>query len=106
MGATIIDGTGGLFRPDTAIVVRGERIEALAPAAQLKVSAGAEVVDVKNQYAVPGFINSHEHLATPPANPLQNIDAVRQVVLTVKRSAQYPRQNYTPVTKAKVEGYF
>ncbi len=49
-----------------AIVVRGERIEAVVPAAQLKVPAGAEVVDVKDQYALPGFINSHEHLATPP----------------------------------------
>jgi imidazolonepropionase-like amidohydrolase len=49
-----------------AIVVRGERIEAVVPAAQLKVPAGTEVVDVKDQYALPGFINSHEHLATPP----------------------------------------
>ena len=49
-----------------AIVVRGEHIEAVVPAAQLKVPAGAEVVDVKDQYALPGFINSHEHLATPP----------------------------------------
>jgi imidazolonepropionase-like amidohydrolase len=38
------------------------------------------------------------------ANPLQDIGAVRQVVLTVKRGAQYPRKNYTPVTKAEVEG--
>jgi len=39
------------------------------------------------------------------ANPLQDIGAVRQVVLTVKRGAQYPRKNYTPVTKAELEGH-
>ena len=65
-GAAIIDGTGRGLQPDMAIVVDGERIEAVAPAAQLKVPPGAEVVDVKNQYGLPGFINSHEHLATPP----------------------------------------
>jgi imidazolonepropionase-like amidohydrolase len=38
------------------------------------------------------------------ANPLEDIAAVRQVVLTVKRGVQYPRKNYTPITKAEVEG--
>jgi len=66
-GAAIIDGTAGVLQPDMAIVVRGESIEAVVPAAQLKVPAVADVVDVKGQYALPGFINSHEHLATPPA---------------------------------------
>ncbi|HEU0209924.1 MAG TPA: amidohydrolase family protein [Candidatus Udaeobacter sp.] len=65
-GAAIIDGTGGPVRRDMAIVVRGERIETVVPVTELKVPAGSEVVDVKGQYALPGFINSHEHLATPP----------------------------------------
>jgi amidohydrolase family protein len=65
-GASVIDGTGNPLRPDMAILVRGERIEAVLPVDQLKVPAGAEVVNVTGQYALPGFINSHEHLATPP----------------------------------------
>lgn len=65
-GAAVIDGTGGPLRPGMAIITRGERIEAIVPQAELKLPPGAEVVDVKGQYALPGFINSHEHLATPP----------------------------------------
>lgn len=65
-GAAIVDATGAALRPDTAIITRGERIESILPAAELKVPAGAEIVDVKGQFALPGFINSHEHLATPP----------------------------------------
>lgn len=65
-GASIIDGTGRPLRRDMAILVHGERIEAVLPADQLKTPTGAEVVNVKGQYALPGFINSHEHLATPP----------------------------------------
>jgi imidazolonepropionase-like amidohydrolase len=65
-GAAVIDGTGGPVRTDMAIVTRGERIETIVPQTELKLPPGAEVVDVKGQYALPGFINSHEHLATPP----------------------------------------
>ena len=65
-GAAVIDGLGGPVRPDMAIITRGERIEAIIPQAELKLPPGAEVVDVKGQFALPGFINSHEHLATPP----------------------------------------
>jgi imidazolonepropionase-like amidohydrolase len=65
-GAAVIDGTGAAPRSDMAIVTRGERIEAIMAQGELKIPAGAEVVDAKGQYALPGFINSHEHLATPP----------------------------------------
>ena len=65
-GAAVIDGTGGPIRPNMAIITRGERIEAIVAQAELRLPPGAEVVDVKGQYALPGFINSHEHLATPP----------------------------------------
>ncbi|HYJ06504.1 MAG TPA: hypothetical protein VEX43_15315 [Chthoniobacterales bacterium] len=64
-GAAIIDGTGGPLRPEMAIITHGERIEAIVPLAELKLPPGAEVVDVEGHYALPGFINSHEHLATP-----------------------------------------
>ncbi len=49
-----------------AIVTRGDRIESIVPAAGLQTPAGAKVVNVKGKFALPGFINSHEHLATPP----------------------------------------
>lgn len=57
---------GKSFRPDMAIVTRGERIESVAPALQLQAPAGAEIVDMRGKFALPGLINSHEHLATPP----------------------------------------
>jgi imidazolonepropionase-like amidohydrolase len=65
-GVSIIDGTAGPLRPDMAIIIRGERIEEIVSVAQLHIPVGAEVVDAKGQYALPAFINSHEHLATPP----------------------------------------
>jgi imidazolonepropionase-like amidohydrolase len=37
----------------------------IVPLAEWKVPPGAEVLDVKGQYALPGLINFHEHRATP-----------------------------------------
>lgn len=49
-----------------AILTRGERIEAIGRATELRAPAGAELVDVKGRFALSGLINSHAHLATPP----------------------------------------
>jgi len=64
--ATLIDGTGSSARPDMAVLVVGERIKAVAPAADLAPPSGARVVDLSGRYLLPGLIDTHEHLATPP----------------------------------------
>ena len=63
-GCSVFDGKN--MRPDMAIVTRGERIDTIMPVAQLQTPAGAETVDLGGKFALPGLINSHEHLATPP----------------------------------------
>ncbi|MGH8277042.1 MAG: amidohydrolase family protein, partial [Steroidobacteraceae bacterium] len=65
----MIDGTGAPARPGMAILTRGERIEAIGPTLTLKTPAGARVTDVSGLFVLPGLINSHEHLATPPDRP-------------------------------------
>jgi imidazolonepropionase-like amidohydrolase len=68
-GLVLIDGTGAAARPGMAILTRGERIETIAPAAELPPPPGAKVVDMAGLYVTPGLINSHEHLATDPNRP-------------------------------------
>jgi len=67
-GATVIDGTGGPVQPNMAVIVNGERIEAVLPAAGLTpaLTAGAEAVDLTGRFLLPGLIDSHQHMATPP----------------------------------------
>lgn len=64
--ATLIDGAGGPARHGMSVQVDGERITAVAPDAQLTPAAGARVVDLTGRFLLPGLIDSHEHLATPP----------------------------------------
>lgn len=48
---------------DGAVVVAGERIVAVGPAAELAAAhAGAEVVDLGQAIVTPGFVNCHSHL--------------------------------------------
>ncbi|MFC1430097.1 amidohydrolase family protein [Streptacidiphilus sp. N1-3] len=82
-GATLIDGTGGPARPGTTIVVDGAEIRAVAPDAELDQDAdalgGARVVDLGGRFVIPGLIDSHQHLATPPDRAAAEAVLRRQV---------------------------
>src|SRR3954469_20088441 len=69
--AALIDGTGAPLRADMAVVTDGERIAAVLPDRALSSAqlAGAEQVDLRGRYLLPGLIDSHQHLATPPDRP-------------------------------------
>lgn len=66
--ATVIDGTGAPAQPDQDILVRGERIVAVGPHGSLAEAKDATVktVDLHGRYVIPGLIDSHVHIATPP----------------------------------------
>ena len=70
-GATLIDGTGSPPRAGMSILVKGERIERVWKEGEIafKLAPHTQVVDVAGQYVLPGLIDSHEHLATPPNRP-------------------------------------
>ncbi len=67
-GATLIDGTGGPARADMAVVTDGPIIREVVPSARLTPATlqGARIVELHGRYLLPGLIDSHQHLATPP----------------------------------------
>ena len=67
-GVTLIDGSGGPARPGMAVITRGPLIEAVLPDNSLTPEqiAGTESVDLSGRFMLPGLIDSHQHLATPP----------------------------------------
>jgi len=47
--------------PDTTVVIRGERIIAVGPSATTKIPDGAERIDGKGRWLIPGMIDGHVH---------------------------------------------
>ena len=63
----VIDGTGSAARADQDILVDGERIVAVGARGSLDARATtARRVDLSGRFIIPGLIDSHVHLATPP----------------------------------------
>mgnify|MGYP005983942969 CR=1 FL=1 len=64
-GAVLFDATGAPSRSGLTLVTRGERILAVQPDRD-PLPEGAETVDVAGLYVLPGLIDTHVHVATPP----------------------------------------
>src|SRR3954464_3541636 len=62
VGATLVDGNGGARLGDAVLVVEGARIAQVGPRGAVTVPAGAEQVDARGRWIVPGFIDTNVHL--------------------------------------------
>ncbi len=61
LGATVVDGTDAPARPNSAVVLVGDRIAWVGPAAELPHRAGARIVDGRGRYLIPGLWDMHAH---------------------------------------------
>jgi imidazolonepropionase-like amidohydrolase len=61
VGATIVDVENGHLLPNTTILLTGNRIQALGPAAGIRVPPQARMVDARGKYVIPGLIDTHIH---------------------------------------------
>lgn len=59
---TLIDGSGAAPISDAAVVIRGQKVQAIGPSASVKKPDGAEVIDLTGKTIVPGIINLHGHV--------------------------------------------
>lgn len=66
--ANLIDATGTQPRPAMDVIVDGQRIRIVLPHAAVTkdMLRGAKIVDLTGKFLIPGLIDSHVHLATPP----------------------------------------
>jgi hypothetical protein len=62
---TVIDGGDPVPRLDQTVVVRGNRIVAVGPAARTQVPAGTRVLPGRGKFLIPGLWDMHVHTVTP-----------------------------------------
>jgi imidazolonepropionase-like amidohydrolase len=59
--AHLIDGRADQPREGMAVLIEGDRIQKIAPAAELQ-APGAKVIDLGNAWLLPGLIDAHTHV--------------------------------------------
>ena len=59
---TLIDGTGGLVKTGQNIVIRGNKIAAVGPAASTPAPSDARVIEGTGHTVIPGMFGLHDHL--------------------------------------------
>ena len=59
---TVIDATGAPMQPDMTLVITGNRIVALRKTGTIRVPKGAQVVEAKGKFLIPGLWDMHVHM--------------------------------------------
>jgi len=90
--AAIFDGQD--MHPGWAVLVEGERIKAVGPAAQLAAPAGATTLELPGLTLLPGLIEGHSHLLLHPYNETSWNDQVltEPLALRVARATVHARR--------------
>jgi imidazolonepropionase-like amidohydrolase len=61
VGASVVNLNGGSALQDAVVVVEGDRITAIGPAATTQVPQGADVIRATGMWISPGLMNMHTH---------------------------------------------
>lgn len=62
-GVTVVDVEHGILVPAQRVVITGNRIQAVGPVGQVRVPLGAQLVDARGKYMIPGLWDLHVHAA-------------------------------------------
>lgn len=67
---TVIDTTGGPVRPDTTVIVTGDRITHVGPSATAAIPPDARTIDASGKFLIPGLWDMHVHWYDASSLPL------------------------------------
>src|SRR5438093_10513142 len=62
----LFDSKAGKMLTKQVVLLQGERITEVGPEAQIKIPAGAQVVDLSGATVLPGLIDAHTHMFNNP----------------------------------------
>ncbi|HEY4682664.1 MAG TPA: amidohydrolase family protein [Candidatus Acidoferrales bacterium] len=104
----VLDVGSGRVLTDQMIVIRGERIEQVASASQVRLPSGATVVDLSRATVLPGLIDAHDHLTSD-----HRFHGYRALGISVPRETLYGVLNarrtllagFTTVRNVGADGY-
>ena len=91
--AHIFDGESAQLHDNWVVLVRGNKIEVVGPASEIKVPADAKVIDLPGMTLMPGLIDAHSHILLHPySETLWNDQVAREALsLRVARATNHLR---------------
>src|SRR5437660_10314944 len=108
--ARVYDGVAREARDGWIVVVRGERIEKMGPANEVKAPDGARVIELAGATLLPGLIEAHAHVFLHPYNEASWNDQVLKepLALRVCRATNHARSTlaagFTTIRDLGTEG--
>ena len=107
---TLIDGRSNEARHNQMIVIRGNRIESVGPAAA--IDPAAKVIDLSNMTVLPGLIDTHTHIFLQGEDPAEGGYDVQllkygiayraaRATVSVRRALE---QGFTTIRDVETEG--
>ena len=82
--AHIFDGESAQLHDGWVVLVRGEKIEAVGPAGDVKAPAEARVIDLPGMTLMPGLIEAHSHILLHPYTETVWNDQVAHEALSLR----------------------
>src|SRR3989449_1584731 len=82
--AHIFDGESAQLHDGWVVLVRGEKIEAVGPASEVKAPADAKVIDLSGMTLMPGLIEAHSHVLLHPYSETVWNDQVAREALSLR----------------------
>ena len=64
----LVDPVSGTVRHAQVIVIEGDKVKSVGPAASVAIPAGARVIDLGDATVLPGLIDCHTHVTGQPEN--------------------------------------
>jgi len=102
IGARLIDGTGGPPLENAALVIQGQTLSAVGPAASVKFPDGTAVIDCHGQTIFPGLISNHSHVGLVDGISVKPENYNQQNIL--RQLKQYEAYGVTSVTALGLNG--
>src|SRR5437588_1649450 len=78
------DGESGQLHDNWVVLVRGNKIEAVGPANEVKAPADAKVIDLPGLTLMPGLIDAHSHILLHPYSETVWNDQVAREALSLR----------------------
>jgi imidazolonepropionase-like amidohydrolase len=104
----LVDVVAGKVLDNQTILISGERITAVGPAASITVPAGARVVDLSGATVLPGLVDAHTHLT---GNPLQHgyaslgVSDIRAAMYGARSARMTLEAGFTTVRNVGASGF-